>query len=131
MPSDTIREILERQCYAASGTKVTNCVRHMHLDLTERPTSCELCAADVRNRLSDAIAVNEWLNKWKDDASAILEATREQAVEQIEEHHIQEIEDEELTLIGRLAEALGHDGKEAVGVDQLIEEVQRLKQNAR
>jgi hypothetical protein len=36
------------------------------------------------------------------------------------------LEDEETSLLGRLARALGHDGKEAVGVDQMIEEVERM-----
>jgi hypothetical protein len=36
------------------------------------------------------------------------------------------LEDEETSLLGRLARSLGHDGTEAIGVDQMIDEVERL-----
>lgn len=51
------------------GTTVTNCVIHMGRDLTDRPEDCRLCHTDVSNALARAIRINEWLNRWKDDAS--------------------------------------------------------------
>lgn len=75
MPEDQlakIRELLARSCSEGSGTRVTNCIVHMHRNLTDRPSECHLCAADVSNHLRLAIAINEWLNRWKDDASAVL-----------------------------------------------------------
>lgn len=68
---DTVRELLDRS-YGGGGSTVTNCVAHMHLDLTKRPSSCALCASDVSNTLARAIGMNEWLNDWKTDATALL-----------------------------------------------------------
>jgi len=69
-----IAELLERKCNVLGGTKVLNCVVHISRSLLDRPGDCALCAVDVRNKLSDAIEVNKWLNTWKDDAVAILTA---------------------------------------------------------
>lgn len=76
---EKVRELLARECYEASGTKVVNCMAHYNRLLTDRPASCPLCATDVSNRLSDAIAVNEWLNKWKDDAATLLRQAIQEA----------------------------------------------------
>jgi hypothetical protein len=76
---EEINELLLRECHEAGGTKVINCVRHMGMSLTSRPTNCELCATDVKNRFADAIAVNEWLNTWKDDAEALLRRAIQEA----------------------------------------------------
>lgn len=67
----SIEELLNRRYNA--GSRVTNCVAHMSMKFTDRPKDCKLCAYDVSNQLSLAVGVNEWLNKWKDDATKILE----------------------------------------------------------
>lgn len=67
---DQLDELLSRTYHR--GTTVTNCVVHMGMAITARPDDCRLCNADVRNTLSQAIAINEWLNEWKDDATAML-----------------------------------------------------------
>lgn len=72
MPS--LEELLSRECHQLSGTKVINCVMHLPAPLTDRPPGCHLCSVDVQNRLRDCIAVNEWLNQWKQDAIAYLRA---------------------------------------------------------
>jgi hypothetical protein len=74
-------ELLARQCEHTGGTKVVNCVQHMNLPLTERPTHCQLCSADVQNRLATAIKVNAWLNQWKDDATELLRVFKSLSVE--------------------------------------------------
>lgn len=45
-----------------SGTRVTNCVRHSELNFDQRPDSCELCRADIKNHLGLTIRINEFLN---------------------------------------------------------------------
>lgn len=65
-------ELLSREYHR--GTTVTNCVVHIDMAITARPDDCRLCKADVRNTLSHAIAVNEWLNEWKDDATEVLQS---------------------------------------------------------
>ena len=65
-------ELLTRQY--PGGTTVTNCVVHMNLSILERPRDCQLCQADVRNTLSRAISMNEWLNTWKEDAAKLIAA---------------------------------------------------------
>jgi len=65
-------ELLQRICHTGTGTQVVNCVIHMHRGLTDRPAECHLCAVDTQNRLRLAITVNEWLNTWKEDATALL-----------------------------------------------------------
>lgn len=64
-------ELLDRRY--DGGVRVTNCVPHMGQDILERPADCPRCAADQRNLLSIALRMNEWLNKWKDDATPLLE----------------------------------------------------------
>lgn len=72
MSEVTITDLLGRRYI--QGTTVTNCVKHIDLDLTKRPLeTCNLCRADVNNTLSRAIQINEWLNEWKDDAMKILD----------------------------------------------------------
>lgn len=66
----TTEELLDREF--VTGTRVTNCVVHMHMDFKERPDNCKLCLTDLRNHLAHAVRVNEWLNTWKDDATKIL-----------------------------------------------------------
>ena len=65
-------ELVSRTCDVQGGTKVTNCVVHMNMSLLQRPSDCPLCATDVKNKLSTAIKVNEWLNGWKDEAEKVL-----------------------------------------------------------
>lgn len=67
-------ELLNRECGIGGGTKVTNCVMHMSLPLTNRPSDCRLCSTDIQNRLGIAIAINEWLNVWKEDAEKYLKS---------------------------------------------------------
>ncbi len=45
-----------------AGTRVTNCVLHIRLPLTERPRECNLCRTDLENQLRFSIRVNEFLN---------------------------------------------------------------------
>lgn len=66
-----IEELVSRT-YPGGGTQVTNCLAHMHRDRTDRPTECALCSADTQNYLRRAIAVNVWLNTYKDDAERVL-----------------------------------------------------------
>lgn len=66
----TLDELLSRTLSA--GSRVTNCVIHMDRKITERSKECNLCNYDVANYLSRAIAINEWLNQWKDDATELL-----------------------------------------------------------
>lgn len=70
--NEKTKELLERQY--VGGVTVVNCVAHIHKDLTNRPEDCPLCLADLRNAFSRAVRVNEWLNRWKDDATEILES---------------------------------------------------------
>lgn len=63
-------EILKRNWNG--GTRVTNCVAHMGQPIDKRPDECRLCLTDLRNHLDYCIAVNEWLNRWKDDAEKVL-----------------------------------------------------------
>jgi len=65
-----VEELLDRKFIA--GTRVTNCVLHMHTEITKRPDDCKLCLSDLRNHMLLAIRTNEWLNQWKDDATEIL-----------------------------------------------------------
>lgn len=71
-PTSGLQELLDRQY--VGGASVTNCVVHLGQPITERPDNCRLCRADVTNTLRRAVSVNEWLNKWKDDATKFLEA---------------------------------------------------------
>jgi hypothetical protein len=66
------KELLERKF--DPGVTVINCVVHISLDLRDRPDDCPLCLADLRNHLATATRINEWLNRWKDDATKILES---------------------------------------------------------
>lgn len=68
----TTEELLERRYDA--GVSVINCMAHYGMPILDRPRDCELCATDVRNTLSSAIRMNEWLNEWKEDAEALLRA---------------------------------------------------------
>ena len=67
-----IEEVVSRTCNLQSGTTVTNCVQHMGRAIISRPPDCRLCAADVASKLQVALAVNAWLNLWKDDAEKLL-----------------------------------------------------------
>ncbi len=69
---DDIDELVSRVCTVQDGTHVTNCVQHMNRDLLSRPPDCPLCHADITNKLSVAIRVNQWLNEWKETAEALL-----------------------------------------------------------
>lgn len=71
---EQISELLRRQCDAGGGTKVINCVLHMGISITERPDDCRLCFYDLRNHMRTAIAVNEWLNDWKQAAESVLKS---------------------------------------------------------
>ena len=62
---------LRRQFTA--GTRVTNCVAHMGMSILERPDGCALCLSDLRNHMSFAIRVNEFLNGLRDEALARAE----------------------------------------------------------
>lgn len=66
----TVEELLAREY--TQGVTVTNCVKHMHSSILERPRDCELCQTDIRNVLARALGANEWLNVWKNDATALL-----------------------------------------------------------
>lgn len=63
-------ELLSREF--PTGTSVTNCVAHMGLSILERDDDCRLCRTDIRNVLSRALRANEWLNEWKEDATAVF-----------------------------------------------------------
>ena len=54
------------------GTRVTNCVAHMHRPWDQRPEDCTLCRTDIQNQLMYAIRVNEWLNQRLDAAREVL-----------------------------------------------------------
>lgn len=84
MPNE-LQELLTRHCDEGRGTKVINCVVHMGTNLTERPTGCQLCAGDTQNQLRLAIAINAWLNQWKDDAEAILKDPKRAAAPELYE----------------------------------------------
>lgn len=65
-----VTKLLDRKY--SQGVTVTNCVLHMGDDITKRPDDCKLCLSDLRNHMNRCIAVNAWLNTWKDDATEIL-----------------------------------------------------------
>ena len=69
------RELIARQYIP--GVRVTNCVVHAGLSIIERPRDCDLCRTDLENAFRHAQTVNEWLNRWRDDATAVL--TRQDA----------------------------------------------------
>ena len=64
------QEILERKW--SGGTRVINCVVHMTQPIDKRPEDCRLCLTDLRNHMNYCMSVNEWLNRWKDDAVKVL-----------------------------------------------------------
>lgn len=66
-----LEELLAREY--KGGVRVTNCVSHMGKSILERPSDCALCAADIKNTLGIALSMNEWLNRWRDDATELLE----------------------------------------------------------
>lgn len=66
-----IQELIRRPY--SQGTTVTNCVMHSNQPITSRSDDCRLCRTDVVNVLSRALAANEFLNKWKDEAVAAFE----------------------------------------------------------
>lgn len=68
----TIADLLTRQCNIGGGTQVTNCLVHIRRSLTDRPSDCQLCSTDIQNRLRLSIAVNGWLNQWKEDATRMF-----------------------------------------------------------
>ena len=65
-----VKDLLDRKWIG--GTRVTNCVMHMGRKIDERPDDCALCLSDLRNHMNYCISVNEWLNKWKEDAEQQL-----------------------------------------------------------
>ncbi len=67
---EQVSELLARRY--GGGVTVTNCVIHAGLDITKRGDDCPRCLADARNVLHRAIAANEWLNQWKEDAESVL-----------------------------------------------------------
>jgi hypothetical protein len=67
----TVEELLAREY--DPGVRVTNCILHMNLELDKRPDDCILCLYDLRNQLSYAISVNNWLNEWKHEATVLLQ----------------------------------------------------------
>lgn len=69
--SAQMQELIGRQYN--QGTTVINCVKHMSMSLLERPKDCNLCNFDVSNHLSRCIGTNEFLNKWKDDATKVFD----------------------------------------------------------
>lgn len=79
MPIDLpkpVLDILQRDLVEPAPEKVA-CVPHRHVPLLERPIDCALCAYDVRAALRHALAVNEWLDKWRTEiVKALDEAQR-------------------------------------------------------
>lgn len=75
-----ITELLDRKY--SQGVTVTNCVTHIGTDITKRPDDCALCLSDLRNYMNRCIAVNAWLNTWKDDATKLLERVRDNELQQ-------------------------------------------------
>ena len=69
---DTHTELLERTF--KHGTRVTNCVTHISMPIDKRPDNCHLCLTDLRNHMNFCLGVNEYLNKWVEDAKAALRA---------------------------------------------------------
>lgn len=67
-----LEDLLGRRCDIGGGTRVVNCVAHSRRPLTERPFECSLCCVDVMTHLRLALGINEWLNKWKDDATEVI-----------------------------------------------------------
>ena len=59
-----------------SGTRITNCISHSGLSLTERPEDCRLCRTDIVNQLSLAITINEFLNAKVEKALSAIDAAR-------------------------------------------------------
>ena len=67
---DAVSTILDEKFHA--GSRVINCVAHSQLPLTKRPEDCRLCLTDLRNQLSLAIRMNEFLNDKVDRISQAL-----------------------------------------------------------
>lgn len=66
---EKLAELLQREY--RSGTTVTNCMAHSG-DIAKRPDDCSRCRTDLRNHMNQAIAINEFLNTWKDNAAELL-----------------------------------------------------------
>lgn len=54
-----------------AGTRVTNCVIHMPLDITARPEDCRLCLTDMKGFISYVLRVNEFVNERLDAIRAL------------------------------------------------------------
>lgn len=65
-----ISAIIERPF--GGGTRVTNCVTHMGLPLTQRPRGCDLCRTDLENRFALAISANEFMNGQLDEIRDVI-----------------------------------------------------------
>jgi hypothetical protein len=72
MSIEDARKILDEKYRA--GTRITNCLMHGG-SLAERPDNCRLCLTDLRNELSFAIRVNQFLNDMLARAQAALTET--------------------------------------------------------
>jgi hypothetical protein len=67
-----LRELMARQYDRLDAVATAKCVEHGHMRLTERPSGCELCHLDLVDYAERLERLNEWLNKWIDDAREIL-----------------------------------------------------------
>lgn len=69
-----VREVLAREYTKGGGSQITNCIAHSGMSISERPSTCHLCATDVKNVLRRALDANEFLNSVVDDARAAVES---------------------------------------------------------
>lgn len=63
----TLDQIIAKRKAFNTGTQVTNCLAHAHLNLDQRPDKCDLCLADLRNQFRRALKVNAFLNECMDE----------------------------------------------------------------
>lgn len=65
-----IDELLRRQLH--EGKLLPQCREHMDRHITRRPPMCTLCRTDQIRVLQRVIEVNEFLAKWRNDATAVI-----------------------------------------------------------
>lgn len=67
MLNKTLETVIEKRKNFSAGSRVINCVAHMHLPITERSEDCHLCFVDMNNFIDYAVRVNEFLSELLDE----------------------------------------------------------------
>lgn len=71
MPTTEKTQELLARSYDAK-LPISNCAKHKNVKITDRSIDCPMCAADMRDMMRAALAANQWLCKWQEDAIELL-----------------------------------------------------------